>query len=97
MQKQKNIIASSFELLRDKICTAFEDKEKDFAFDKIGDKVLLNVRARKEKEVGKFIHGNVFEKEGVNVHRTWKHSTVHALAPRTSRSFNTRYIETTKS
>ena len=34
MQNQKNIAASWFELLRDKICTAFEDIEKEFALDK---------------------------------------------------------------
>ncbi|MBA2629036.1 MAG: oxygen-dependent coproporphyrinogen oxidase [Rickettsiaceae bacterium] len=75
MQDQRNITASWFESLRDKICIAFEDIEKEFALDK-------NVRAgsfeRKnwKREGGgggvmSLMHGNVFEKVGVNV------STVH--------------------
>ena len=75
MQNQKNIAASWFELLRDKICTAFEDIEKEFALDKNGEASSFERKSWKREGGGggvmSLMHGNVFEKVGVNI------STVH--------------------
>jgi coproporphyrinogen III oxidase len=75
MQDQKNIAASWFESLRNKICTAFEDIEKEFALDKnVGASSFERKSWKREGGGGgvmSLMHGNVFEKVGVNI------STVH--------------------
>jgi coproporphyrinogen III oxidase len=75
MQDQRNITASWFESLRDKICTAFEGIEKEFALDKnVGASSFERKSWKREGGGGgvmSLMHGNVFEKVGVNV------STVH--------------------
>lgn len=75
MQDQKNIAASWFESLRNKICTAFEDIEKEFVLDKnVGASSFERKSWKREGGGGgvmSLMHGNVFEKVGVNI------STVH--------------------
>ena len=75
MQDQRNIAASWFESLRDKICTSFEGIEKEFALDKnVGASSFERKSWKREGGGGgvmSLMHGNVFEKVGVNV------STVH--------------------
>ena len=75
MQDQKNIAASWFESLRDKICIAFEDIEKEFALDKNVEASSFERKSWKREGGGggvmSLMHGNVFEKVGVNI------STVH--------------------
>ena len=75
MQDQRNIAASWFESLRNKICTAFEGIEKEFALDKnVGASSFERKSWKREGGGGgvmSLMHGNVFEKVGVNI------STVH--------------------
>ncbi len=71
MENKRAITATWFESLRDKICAAFEDIEKEFAL-----KPASFERKAWQREGGgggvmSIMHGNVFEKVGVNV------STVH--------------------
>ena len=83
MEDQRKITANWFESLRDKICLAFEDIEKEFALDKNMEAGSFKRKNWKREGGGggvmSLMHGNVFEKVGVNV------STVHGEFSETMR------------
>lgn len=75
MKDKRAITSTWFELLRDKICTAFEDIEKEFALDNHIEAGSFERKSWQREGGGggvmSIMRGNVFEKVGVNV------STVH--------------------
>lgn len=76
MEDKRALTATWFESLRDKICLAFEDIEKEFALNRNNVEASSFERKAWKREGGgggviSIMHGNVFEKVGVNI------STVH--------------------
>ena len=76
MEDKRALTATWFKSLRDKICLVFEDIEKEFALNRNNVEASSFERKAWKREGGgggvmSIMHGNVFEKVGVNI------STVH--------------------
>lgn len=75
MEDKRAITATWFESLRNNICLAFEDIEKEFALDNNVEAASFERKSWKREGGGggvmSIMHGNIFEKVGVNI------STVH--------------------
>ncbi len=76
MEDKRALTATWFKSLRDKICLVFEDIEKEFALNRNNVEPSVFERKAWKREGGgggvmSIMHGNVFEKVGVNI------STVH--------------------
>ncbi|MEA0970253.1 Coproporphyrinogen-III oxidase, aerobic [Candidatus Megaera venefica] len=76
MEDKRALTATWFKSLRDKICLVFEDIEKEFALNRNNVEASAFERKAWKREGGgggvmSIMHGNVFEKVGVNI------STVH--------------------
>ena len=75
MEDKRIITSTWFESLRDNICLAFEDIEKEFALDNDVEAGSFERKSWRREGGGggvmSIMHGNVFEKVGVNI------STVH--------------------
>ncbi len=76
MEDKRALTATWFKSLRDKICLVFEDIEKEFALNRNNVEASSFKRKAWKREGGgggvmSIMHGNVFEKVGINI------STVH--------------------